>query len=120
MLISICSREFDPNGGVLVSALPSSELGRLSRRVNRAQTLDGGAYLNDTGQTDADRDIRVQFMHSGADVGAIKRLVSLYPLLTLSAREGCFLGVIEALSSNAGTLTLNFLVKERLDNGYTV
>lgn len=120
MLISLCSREFDPDGSVLIRSLPNSELGNLSRRVNRVRTLDGRSYLNDTGQTDADRTISVRFRWSGADVQAVKRMLSLYPLITLSNSEGCFLGACDALSTATdGELALNFLVQERLDNGIT-
>jgi len=118
MLVSICSREFDPDGAALIRSLPSSEVGNLSRRVNRVQTLDGKSYLNDTGQTDADRTISVRFRHADADIEAVKRLVTLYPLVTLSNTEGCFLGVCDFLSTGTdGVFSLNFLVKERLDYG---
>lgn len=121
MLVSLCSREFDPDGSVLIRSLPNSQLGNLSRRVNRVRTLDGRSYLNDTGQTDADRTISIRFREPYPVVQAVKRILSLYPLVTLANSEGCFLGVCESLSTSTdGELALTFLVQERLDDGFTV
>jgi hypothetical protein len=118
MLVYVSSREFDPQGSVAINARPTSSLGSLSRRVNRVRTLDGGAYLNDTGQTDADRTIIVRFGYDDTDVDALKRLVTLYPLTVLSCSEGCFLGVTDTISDVSGDeLSLSFMVKERLDYG---
>lgn len=121
MLVSICAREFDPDGSVMIRSLPGSQLGNLSRRVNRVRILDGRSYLNDTGQTDADREINIRFRAPYEDVQALKRILSLYPLVTLANSEGCFLGVCESLSTATdGEFALNFLVQERLDDGFTV
>jgi hypothetical protein len=90
-LIILAPTVFDWTGDIALDALESSSLSDISRRSNRIATLDGGAVFNDTGHSAADRIFRIAWdIESTEQWAAVARLVRLYPLITVSSREGVF------------------------------
>ena len=90
-LIILAPTVFDWTGDIALDALESSSLSDISRRSNRIATLDGGAVFNDTGHSAADRIFRIAWdIESPEQWAAVARLVRLYPLITVSSREGVF------------------------------
>ena len=115
MLYSLSSTEFDPLCPVEIDALPSSERGETSRRVNRVATLDGGAVFNDFGQTESGRTIRLRFIPTSVDHEAsVIRLVKSYSLITVSCDDGVFLAAPERYTPSDSVGTLVLLVKQKL------
>jgi hypothetical protein len=113
--VSLCAAVFDPDGDVLIPATADSELSAAQRRVSRTATLDGAATLEDLGHTASDSTIKVVFKLADADFEArILRLIQIYPLLTLSTRYGCFLGVADKYTPTAQGATLQFLVQQQI------
>ena len=52
---------FDLEGAVMLSLMPDSGRGQTARRINRVATLDGGAAINDSGHSYADRTVTLRF-----------------------------------------------------------
>lgn len=115
MRVVLSSTEFDPLLPIELEALPSSERGEWSRRVNRVATLDGGAVFNDFGFTHADRTMRIVWQPtSQAQEAAVARLVQTYSRITVSTPDGLFLAAPQILSPSDSTLTLTLLVERKL------
>lgn len=115
MIISLCSRVFDPVGDLVINIDASSEMSNTVRRVNRVKTLDGGVSINDTGFSESDREFKIKAKLSQSEIDQISRLYQLYPLLSISTKTGVFEGVIDQISESPPVTNINFLVKARLD-----
>lgn len=102
---------FDPLGVVTLRCLPKTTAGETRRRVNRIATLDGGAVLNDFGQSEADRTIELRWRPTGAETeSAVERLVKLYAQLHIATPSGCWLVAPEAYTPGASESRLVLLV----------
>lgn len=115
MIISLCSRVFDPLGDMAFRIDPDSELENTTRRVNRVKTLDGGVSINDTGFSDGDREFKIKARLTISEFEQLKRMYQLYPLLSISTKQGVFEGVIDQVSESAPFTNINFLVRARLN-----
>ena len=116
MQVTLSTPTFDIDGHITIDALPAStDLGEVRRRMNRVQTLDGGAAFNDAGFSEADRTIRLQWTpQNAASEAQIARLVRLYQRLRISCSEGVFLAAPESYKSSSGVSTLSLLVAEKI------
>ena len=116
MQVTLSTSTFDLDGHVTIDAsAASTDLGELRRRMNRVQTLDGGAAFNDAGFSEADRTIRLQWTpQNAASEAQIARLVRLYQRLRVSCSEGVFLAAPESYKSSQNVSTLSLLVAEKL------
>jgi hypothetical protein len=115
MLVHLTSPEFDLDGAVVLSVLPTSEFGETRRRTNRVATLDGGAVLNDYGYTDADRSMTLRWRPYSRELeSAVVRLVKLYGQIQVSTPEGLFRAAPETYRTAANESSLVLLVLERL------
>lgn len=107
--------EFDPLAPVAINALPGSDFGTSARRVNRVATLDGGAVFNDFGHTHADKTITLVFRpDSRAHADSVKRLVEIYPKVTVSTPDGLFLAAPESFQPGAEEARIVLLVDRKL------
>lgn len=115
-MISISSAAFDPSGVLLLpEVLPASALRGASRRVTKTATLDGGVSVSDTGSTDADRDLVVIVPDATlAQIERASRLVSIYPLVSVSTGEGAFEGIPERYSVSGNQLSLTISLTRRI------
>jgi hypothetical protein len=112
----LSSLEFDPLCPVEIQALPSTERGEASRRVNRVATLDGGAVFNDFGFSEADRTMRLVFAPtSAAHEASVVRLVQTYSRITVSGPDGLFLAAPQTYTPGETTSTLTLLVERKLN-----
>jgi hypothetical protein len=116
MQVTLSTTTFDIDGHVVLDCLPgTTDLGEVRRRMNRVQTLDGGAAFNDAGYSEADRTIRATWLFQGAEKeSAIARMVRLYQRLILSCDEGVFLVAPESYKATAEGGSLSLLVAEKL------
>jgi len=113
--VVLSTLEFDPQAPVEVYALPESDFRSAGRRVNRVATLDGGAVFNDFGFTHADRTFTLIFQPtSEAHAASVKRLVELYPKITVSMPEGLFRVAPESYQHGSEDIRLTLLVDAKL------
>ena len=90
-MIALASLLYDPVGYVVLQEHPTSDLHSIERRVSRAKTLDGEVDITDRGFTHGDRDFVVLWaIRNETEYMKIGRMVRLYPVLTMSSREGVF------------------------------
>ena len=114
-MITIHSTTFDLDGTVELPVLPDSLDGETRRRVTRVATLDGGVAVNDRGFSEGDRDLLYTWKTvSKAHNDAIDRIVRLYPRVTVSNRQGCYLAAPQTFSPGAEESSLTLLVIEKL------
>ena len=114
-MIAITSINFDPDGHIVLRELASSDLGGVSRRVNRVATLDGGAAINDGGYTAADRTFRIDWaITSAAQFAAVQRMVRVYPRLRVHTADGVFVAAPESVNEQNGEGQITLLVLEEL------
>lgn len=115
MRVIISAPTFDPAGVEQITPLASSELGAISRRVNRVATLDGGAVVNDTGHWAADRTFRIRWRITGErQLQSLRRMVRTYPRLIISTRDGTFSAAPQSINHSDGAGDLVLLVMEQL------
>ncbi len=112
-MIVISTPLFDDRGVMRIDELADSETGAVARRVNRVQTLDGGAVVNDSGHSPADRTFRIRWRADDDSYAAAARLVRLYPELRVSTRDGYFIGAPEQVERIDGVATLTILILEQ-------
>jgi hypothetical protein len=115
MRVHLTTPVYDINGAVAIDVLPTTELGDVTRRMNRTQTLDGGVAVNDYGHSEADRTITLRWRTLDREAEAnIIRLVKSYGLLNVSTRDGLFSAAPETYRNTANESSLILLVKEKL------
>jgi len=118
-MISITTPTFDLQGQVIINETANSDLKKNNKRISRTATLDGGCSITDQGFSNADRTLTIN--ESSLDkerADCIWRIFTIYSLVRVSLRDGCFLGAIEKVSLNEGNLNMKILIKERLNYGY--
>ena len=81
---------FDLYGRAELVLLPSSPRDAVRRRNSRIATLDGGAVLNDSGYSDADREIVLRWAADARLDAVVAYLVRFYARLVLSQHDGCY------------------------------
>lgn len=114
-MIHLSTPLFDPQGAIALDELPSSDLGSVSRRVNRVATLDGGSVSNDRGHTASDRTFRISWrIRSRDEYDAVQRLLQVHGRVRIATREGVFEGVPDELSKSDGEGDLTILIMEQL------
>lgn len=106
---------WDPQGHVLIDALPTQTEGETRRRVNRVATLDGGAVVNDAGYSEADRTIDLKWQRGSAEHEAsVERLVRFYPRLRVAARSAVYEAAVEAYVPQQNESLLRLLILTKL------
>lgn len=113
-MIALLSPTFDLDGRLVIPFV-KPDPNRITRRVTRVATLDGGAAFNDFGYSDADRTLEYTFpTRSLAQLNAVRRLMEQYPLLRVCAIDGVWLAAPSAFKPGAKESTLTLLAKEKL------
>ena len=114
-MIALAAPTYDPLGHIVLRVMPTSDLGEVSRRVNRVATLDGGSVTNDFGATAADRNMRLRWrVRSESELRAVQRLVRFHPSITVSCREGLFRAAPASVSESGGEGTIDLLILEEI------
>lgn len=115
MNITLSVDTFDTNGFIILRAARGTKITRITRRVSKTATLDGGSSVLDLGHSpsDPDYEIVVDAISLG-DLEKLKDLVRLYPLVNMSNSEGYFKGVITDFTADEVPLRFTFSVKEKV------
>lgn len=114
MRVILSALTFDPLGVVALATLPGQQFGETRRRMNRIATLDGGAVFNDSGFSEADRSIRLDWRTTPALHESVDRLAQLYGSAHLATPRGFYLVAIEAYVPGLTLSTLSLLVAKKL------
>lgn len=112
-MITITSNLFDPQGVLTVDPLPDSDLGEISRRVTRVQTLDLGAAFNNQGFSHADRTFRIVWRLTDATHATARYLVENHDAVTVSTNQGVFSGFLERYTPTATQGEIIILISDR-------
>jgi len=114
--ISLSTTTYDLLGSVFLDNIDSSvQLQGISRRAVRTMTLDGGAYVTDSGFSDADRTLDVTLSNgTQAQFDAITYLVKNYSTLVVITEAGAFSGVITEFTDAARGSRLKILISGTL------
>jgi hypothetical protein len=114
-MIALAALTFDPLGHVILDEERNSDLGDVSRRVNRVPTLDGGAVTNDFGSSASDRTMRVRWrVRNEAELRSVQRMVRFHQSLIVSSREGLFRAAPASVSERSGEGTIELLILEEI------
>lgn len=104
---------FDIDGSFSFEVLPGTQIGKVSRRISRVATLDGGADFTDFGESQADLTHVLLFrLPSLKEWLSLKLAVSLHSRFIFSCDEGIWSGAISLIAENNGIYTLTFLVEK--------
>mgnify|MGYP000912754081 FL=1 len=113
-MIGITAAMQDGNGGVTFPILAESRIFGGSRRVSRTQTLDGGCVINDGGFSHGDRTLQIVTPYEENRWNVLWNLTQNHTQVTVSTREGLFLGTIENLDEEDRKIRIRVLLKEKL------
>ena len=114
MRASIAAGTIDPLGQVWVDLLSTADLGRRARRVTRIATLDGGAAINDFGETAADMTLRLRWTPERATDTTVERLLREQTTLTCCTERGAYACTPESIDRKPEQTTLTLLVSAQL------
>ena len=115
MLATISTQVWDAQGYIELDVLPGQTVGETRRRMNRVATLDGGAVVNDSGFSEADRTIDLKWKPSVEALEVlVDRLVRFYGRLNVSTRSGFYETAVEAYTPSDDESTLRLLVLSKL------
>lgn len=114
MIAGLSTPTYDLNGALLLHCEETSDIGGVTRRVSRTATLDGDSVLTDFGVTAADTTVRLRIPLNKALDDSLRRLVTLYPVLVLTTRLGCYLGAVDAYTVEGKTGVVSFLIQSTL------
>lgn len=101
------------NGNVILQESGSSDLKSKTTRVTRTATLDGGAYIDHSGYTDADRTLRIEARINTAQEKIITHIYENRTFVIISMSDGVYLGAIEYLDTNNSLLKMTILIQQR-------
>jgi len=111
--ITIFANEFDTEGSVTLFPLPGADLDTVGRRVTKSGTLDGGAFINDLGYSDSDRDFEFVIPRfTKTQLDTLKTMVRTYSSLSLACSEGVFTGTVDRLTA-VKDMKIRFRVLEK-------
>lgn len=113
MMIALAAPTFDLQGWVRLQPLAGSDLGAVTRRVNRVATLDGGVAVNDFGSSVGDRTVSLAW-HSNEAEPRIERLVREYARLNVCMPDGVYIAAPEAYRRGPRESRLTLLLIEQL------
>jgi len=116
-MVILTSRLFDVtySPSVIDENPAGSDLHNTSRRLNRVQTLDEGAVIDDLGYADGDRSIKVVIAGpSIATTTALQGLMEADGIQRIATRDGVFEGGISQIVFGRGEVSFRFLVETKL------
>jgi hypothetical protein len=110
-VISLSTYLADLSGTLVFLHDGKSDLNGLDRRLTRTATLDGNAWLSDSGHSAADRIIQIiDTPTTKARVERARYLIKTYSELRVSLPDGAFRGVIESMTLSGAELRLRVLI----------
>lgn len=115
MITFLSTATFDPNGSVMIDALPDSDFGETRRRAFRVATTDGGAVVNDFGFSHSDRTFRILWSSGPKSYeDKIEYLSINYSRLIFSCHLGLFTVIPNGYRIQGGQSELTLLVLAKL------
>lgn len=113
-MIHIAAPTYDPEGAAWVPLAGDGDMRSISRRNNRIPTLDGGAALNDTGHTAADRTFTITSRAVPGRYEKLQRFLTLYPKIIITTPDGVFEAAPDTLTQRGDRLRFVTLVLRQL------
>ena len=113
-MAGIATLTYDLDGAKMFPQHPPSMMNnrKVSRRLTRTATLDGGATIYDTGYSAAARTLTLVTDISYLDW--MERIVKTYSLVLVSTEEGLFKGAPRSSRIRNGRVEIDILVKEAI------
>lgn len=114
-MIGISTTTYDLDGTRVFQNTETSETQKITRRVSRVATLNGGAVLDDGGYAAGDRTIELkQARASQDDIDFCNYVLKNYATVILSCPEGAFVCAPSQVDVDrrTGELKATYLVKE--------
>jgi hypothetical protein len=115
--IALLARSIDSQGRVLLRLGSGTQYSDAARRVERVQTLDGGATTTDGGHSVGDLTLSLDLdaQTTEADIAIIRHLVTAYASVIAITPLGAYYAAPERLSYTGGRGTATFLVTSQID-----
>lgn len=114
-MITLRVPEYEARGNIKINELADSKLLDSTRRVNRRATIDGGVFLDDLGFSHGDRTFDIKSQETLENSERLRELQRNYRIYECVTSEGVFLGTISDIRSKEGILTLQFLIKNKVN-----
>lgn len=114
-MIAIAAPVFDLTGAMVFKNVRDSDFDSVQRRVARTATLDGGAYVSDSGYSDADITLVLQIKElTELQVLTIRRLLKNYTNLVATTPRAAYSVSPTAFAYRSGIGTLTLFVRSKL------
>jgi len=110
-MVSITSRT-GTSAGVIFQELPASSFKKISPRITKSRTLDGGVYIDHRGVVEGDREFEIKARLDQETAAALELLHLNETLVNMACLQGFFMGAISALSIDNGELDMTFWVHD--------
>ena len=90
-----------------------SELSQIDARVSRAATLDGGCVITHSGVSHGDRTFRIRTKINADQKERIEYIHENSTFVSISCKEGFFLGAISYIDTSTPDLIMTILIKSK-------
>jgi len=114
-MIGLSTLAYDLDGFLLIRENIKTQNPTLERRVTRTATLDGLSSISDLGYSDSDGTFFLSITNiTQTGIDTLEYLVKNYANLRLSAKSGCFEGVLKLVDTNTFPIQATFLINKRV------
>lgn len=115
-MIGISTMTADTQGDVVIYESPGTDMGKLSPRVSRSATLDGGCEIVFGGFSHGDRTFNIRAQVNSEQKERLENIAMTRTLIMISTPEGVFSGAIENMEylHGDGDMEMTLLIKEKL------
>lgn len=96
--------------GVIFEESKASALRRVSPRITKSKTLDGGIFIDHRGVSEGDRELEIKANISEATAAALQYIYENETLVNLACQYGFYQGAISNLDLKNGAMELTFWV----------
>ena len=100
-------------GNVIFNEISGTDIDSMTARITRTATLDGGVYINHSGVSHGDRNLKIKARINSAQHIIVKNMIENETMIIVSTKEGVFLSAIQYLTINNGVLELTIFVKSK-------
>ena len=117
-VIGLASLTYDADGARFIKQSPDvdNDNNAGGRRCSRVATLDGGAIMNDSGYSAADRTYTVKTRDDTGDIAAwAERIVQTYSTVSLATKHGFFNGTPSRWWVRDGYIYIEILITEEIE-----
>ena len=114
MIVGLSTQTYNIEGDLILDyEANSTNLHKVTRRLSRTATIDGGGVVTDFGYAEIDRDfILVVIPKSYSDLEILLNMAKNYGSLLLTTIEGAFKVSVEQIeTTGGGSVTLNLMAQ---------